>query len=161
MPRKKGFTVHQVITMLEDDDFFTRADIFITPPADPNCSDEDSGDEAEGTFNNLTSRQLQAEAVATVKRGQGRFDIDGKDESEPASTLGETIPESSPDKFSVADGNGVGTVIKSNPTLSKEYPSSTSPFVASRRRRTNTSIDVTHGASSNQTEIRRSHRSAE
>jgi len=42
MPRQKGFTVHQVLAMLEDDNEFTRADIFITPPCDTNCSDEDS-----------------------------------------------------------------------------------------------------------------------
>ena len=100
MPRKKGITVHQVMTKLEDDDLFTRADIFITPPADPNCSDEDSGDEVDETFNSLTRRQLEAEAMATVKRGQERFDIDGKDESEHASTFGENDTESSPDSLS-------------------------------------------------------------
>lgn len=137
--------------MLEDDDF-TLADIFIAPPADPTCSDEDSGDEDEGTVNNLTRRQLQAEAVATVKRGQERFDIDGNDESEPTSTLGETITELSPARFSVVEGNEAGTVTKSNQTSSNEDLSSTSPFVAPRRRRSKTSLDVTYGASSNQTE---------
>jgi hypothetical protein len=72
--------------MLEDDDF-THADIFITPPNDPNCSDEDSGDENEGTCNNLTRRQLDAEAVATIKRGDERFRIDSSDESCTETTL--------------------------------------------------------------------------
>ena len=67
MPRQKGVTVHQVIAMLEDDDFKC-ADIFITPPCDPNCSNKDSEDEDEGTGHNLTHRQLGSEALASVTR---------------------------------------------------------------------------------------------
>jgi len=137
MPRKKGFTVHQVIAMLEVDDDFTCAFIFITPPADANCSDEGSGDEDGGIVNNLTHRQREADAMATVKRDQQRFYLNGNDESEPASALGETIIKSSPTRFSVADGNGAGTVTKSK--ASDEDPSSTLPLVASRRRRSKTS----------------------
>lgn len=81
MPRQKGFTVHQVLAMLEDDNEFTRADIFITPPCDTNCSDEDSGDEDEGTSHNLTHRQLEAEAVATVTRREEHIRLDEVEES--------------------------------------------------------------------------------
>ena len=76
--------------MLEDDDDFTRADVFITPPCDPNCSDEDSGDEDEGTCHNLTRRQLAAEAVATVTRGEEQIRIDGGDESHCVYINGDT-----------------------------------------------------------------------
>lgn len=79
---QKRFTVHQV---LEDDDF-TWADIFITPPSDSNCSDEDSCGEDKGTCHNLTHRQLGAEAVATVKRGEECTSIEGGDESDAEST---------------------------------------------------------------------------
>ena len=54
--------------MLEDDPSFTQADIFIQPPAGPECSDEDSGDEEQSSVNNLTRRQLEAEAHLTVTR---------------------------------------------------------------------------------------------
>jgi len=58
--------------MLEaDDDLIQRSvrtDIFMSPPADPCCSDGDSGDEDNGgTYNNLSGRQLDADAVATVR----------------------------------------------------------------------------------------------
>jgi DNA excision repair protein ERCC-6 len=64
--------VHEVLAMLEaDDDLSQRAiqtNIYITPPSDATCSDEDSGDEdSGGSYNNLTGKQLQAESVATVR----------------------------------------------------------------------------------------------
>lgn len=51
--------------MLEaDDDLTQRAvqtNIYIAPPSDTTCSDEDSGDEdSGGSYNNLTGKQLQA-----------------------------------------------------------------------------------------------------
>jgi DNA excision repair protein ERCC-6 len=62
--------------MLEMDDSqlvnAASANIFISPPDDPNCSDEDSGEEnGNGDYNNLSSKQLQADAVASVKTVDG------------------------------------------------------------------------------------------
>jgi Transposase IS4 len=53
--------------MLEEDDDFHNANIFMLPPEDPTRSDEDSGPEDDdGDVNNLTGNQLRAEAEATV-----------------------------------------------------------------------------------------------
>ena len=86
MPRCRGFTTHQVLSMLEDDSEMNGADIFISPPLDPDCSDEDSGDECEGTVDNLTRRQLEATAEVTVRHGSERIRI-GIDS--PAPTIDE------------------------------------------------------------------------
>ena len=56
--------------------------IFITLPCYPNCSNED-----EGMCHNLTCIQLGAKAVATVRRGEKHFRIDGVDESHTVFTL--------------------------------------------------------------------------
>lgn len=52
--------------MLEENSDFTNALMCISPPTDPNCSDEDSGDENCGTADNLSRRQLEAEAQVTI-----------------------------------------------------------------------------------------------
>src|SRR6218665_1620670 len=68
MPQKRDFrySVAEVLSILEDDDFQS-ADIFILPPEDPTRSDEDSGPEDDdGDVNNLTGNQLRAQAEATV-----------------------------------------------------------------------------------------------
>ena len=57
----------EVISMLEADDEFQSADIFILPPEDPTRSDEDSGPEDdERDIDNLTENQLRADAEATI-----------------------------------------------------------------------------------------------
>ena len=61
MPKIRGYTVHDVITMLENDVDFWEADIYMCPPSDPVCSDCDSGDEELGTVNNLSRKQLESE----------------------------------------------------------------------------------------------------
>jgi len=61
----------------------TRTDINISPPTDPTCSDEDSGDEdAGGDYNNLSYKQLQSEAVATVWTLDGEVWIGDGDSSQ-------------------------------------------------------------------------------
>jgi DNA excision repair protein ERCC-6 len=79
------YSVHQVLSILEDDsDFFANAssaDIFISPPTDPTCSDEDSGDEdTGGSYNNLTSKQLLAEADVSVRKPEGRHHLEDDNE---------------------------------------------------------------------------------
>ena len=61
------YKLAEVISMLEADDEFQSADIFILLPKDPTRSDEDSGPEDdEGDIDNLTGNQLRADAEATI-----------------------------------------------------------------------------------------------
>lgn len=54
-------TVHEALTILEEDTDLEPKSIFIEPPQPTIHSDEDSGDEDQGGFiNNLSSRQLNA-----------------------------------------------------------------------------------------------------
>jgi len=69
MPRRKGLSVHDVLTILENDKDFWDANIYVCPPNDPNCSDADSGDEECGTIDNLSRHQLEAEGEATLRTG--------------------------------------------------------------------------------------------
>ena len=62
---KKKYTVHEVICMLEEESDLTSADVYILPPDNSTGSDEDSGDEDSGCIDNLTRRQLEAEAADT------------------------------------------------------------------------------------------------
>lgn len=67
------FTVNEVIDMLEDDDLFQRADIFLDPPEVDELTDEDSGEEdGECAVHNLSGRQLTASATATIVGLSGR-----------------------------------------------------------------------------------------
>ena len=65
-------SAHEAALMLEDEEFES-ADIFLVPsssrPGD--FTDEDSGDEDSVGFNNLSSRQLQSEASATIRHYNG------------------------------------------------------------------------------------------
>ena len=67
--RAMRYTVHEVVSLLEAEPDFTEANIYITPPTNPNKSDEDSGDEELMTVDNLSNRQLEAEVEATVFHG--------------------------------------------------------------------------------------------
>jgi len=69
MPRTKGLSVNDVLTILENDKDFWDANIYICPPNDPNCSDADSGDEDLGTIHNLSRCQLEADGEATLRTG--------------------------------------------------------------------------------------------
>ena len=76
----RHYSVAEVISMLEDDDFQT-ADILIVPPEDASKSDGDSGPEDDdGYIDNLSGNQLRAEAEATIKfSGFDRAHIGGGD----------------------------------------------------------------------------------
>lgn len=58
-----SFTAHEVLAMLEDEDF-TSADVYLAPP--DGDSDGGSADEEGGTFDNLAPKQLNAEAEAVT-----------------------------------------------------------------------------------------------
>ena len=67
---RNRFSVHDVVSQLEEENHFDRADIFITPPVNANYSDEDSDDEdLGGDINRLSKRQLDAEAECTLHSG--------------------------------------------------------------------------------------------
>ncbi|XP_036332246.1 piggyBac transposable element-derived protein 3-like [Rhagoletis pomonella] len=55
-------SLNEIISQLEEDDDVLSADIYITPPENNDKSDEDSGDEESANINNLSRRQLLAEA---------------------------------------------------------------------------------------------------
>ena len=56
--------------ILEDDDI-SQADVYISPPNDGICSDEDSGDENDGIVDNLTGNQLRASAEVVASYVDG------------------------------------------------------------------------------------------
>jgi len=70
MPKGKRFRVnevHSILDMLESDPDFLTANLYVLPPADPECSDEDSGDEDKGAPDNLSRRQLQHLSANDIK----------------------------------------------------------------------------------------------
>ena len=74
------YTVHDVVTMLENDDNFKSAEIYISPPADSD-SDEDSGSEDSGGIaDNLPSNMLLAVAHMTIHRGDGSDEVGDEDD---------------------------------------------------------------------------------
>jgi len=80
--------------MLENDDNFKSADIYISPPADSD-SDEDSGPEdGGGIADNLPSNMLLAAAHMTIHRGDGSEEVGDEDD----------------DAFSAEDGSTGDTV---------------------------------------------------
>ncbi|CAG9133854.1 unnamed protein product [Plutella xylostella] len=68
MANRKTLNVNEIISQLEEDDYFFAADIFITPPDKWQNSDEDSGDEEFPSINNLSRNQLLTEAELRVTR---------------------------------------------------------------------------------------------
>ena len=80
------FNVHEVLSMLEDDDTFDQADIFIEPPPVREETDEDNGEEdGEGVPSNLNWNQLSAGASVTVLRAGVRSTIGDEDPEEAVS----------------------------------------------------------------------------
>ncbi|KAK7099022.1 hypothetical protein V1264_003223 [Littorina saxatilis] len=76
MPPPRRYTVNDVLDILEENNTFQRADVFIEPPPVDMLTDEDSGDEEERpTVENLNGRQLSASATATIILPDGRQTI--------------------------------------------------------------------------------------
>ncbi|XP_060564145.1 piggyBac transposable element-derived protein 3-like, partial [Ruditapes philippinarum] len=64
--RNRRYTVNEIISMLEDEGNFERADIHVQPPPVDELTDEDSASEDEEVgYNNLSGRQLDQQATAT------------------------------------------------------------------------------------------------
>ena len=63
------FSVHDVVTMLENDPDFMSADVYVTPPDEQGISEEDSDDEDQlDSLNHLSRQQLSTEAESANAR---------------------------------------------------------------------------------------------
>ncbi|XP_060598151.1 piggyBac transposable element-derived protein 3-like, partial [Ruditapes philippinarum] len=81
--RNRRYTVNEIILMLEDEGNFERADIHVQPPPVDELTDEDSASEDEEVgYNNLSGRQLDQQATATVIRLDGRHVVDSAPDSD-------------------------------------------------------------------------------
>lgn len=62
--------MNQALTLLEDDDAFDQANVYIEPPQVNEDTDEDSGDDEahQATTANLNRNQLLASASVTIMR---------------------------------------------------------------------------------------------
>jgi len=60
---RSRITVNDILSALEDDDDFNKADIYLTPPDNGAGSDEDSDSEDCVSANNLSGKQLRAQAM--------------------------------------------------------------------------------------------------
>ena len=79
--RRSRITINDILSALEDDDDFNKADIYLTPPDNGAGSDEDSGGEDCVSANNLSGKQLRAQAVAVITRNFSHKDVVGEDSS--------------------------------------------------------------------------------
>ena len=77
--------MNDILNALEDDDDFNHADIYLTPPDDGMCSDEDSGGEDDISPSNLSGNQLNAAATAVIHRKYAEKDVVGENESQTES----------------------------------------------------------------------------
>lgn len=67
---RSRYTLEEVVSIIEDDDEIISATVSIFPPDDGDVSAEDSGDENDdqnGNIDNLSRRQLLAEAEADIQ----------------------------------------------------------------------------------------------
>lgn len=77
------FTTEEILSILEERDDVTSADVFIFPPDDGDNTEEDSGDEEGGTPNNLSGKQLSAIAELRVTTMEGKENLVEVDEINP------------------------------------------------------------------------------
>jgi hypothetical protein len=102
------FSVHDVVTMRENDPDFMSADVYVTPPDEQGISEEDSDDEDQMvSLNHLSRQQMSTEAdarivrctrrsaglattVETTTESNGSTDEDDDDEIAPAELCAES-----------------------------------------------------------------------
>lgn len=84
---------HDVICMLEDDNGFHLADIFLDPPPPDQLTNEDSNEECGGiTVDNLNGRQLSAGVEVTITGGvRTRDTADADNESSSSDEIVSTL----------------------------------------------------------------------
>ena len=110
MPHRERFRVnevHSILDMLESDPDFLTANLYILPPDDPECSDEDSGDEDKGAPDNLSRRQVQAEAEVSVWRGNKHERLFSPDDNDDVTlpTPDPSAPQPTPPTSASASGS--------------------------------------------------------
>ena len=83
--KQKTWNANEIIQMLEDDEHYLNADIFLTPPNGGMCSDEDSDGEETASANHLSGPQLSAQAQYRVNYGHAIVDsmLEEEDTLEP------------------------------------------------------------------------------
>jgi len=137
MNRRK-YSVHDVLSMIEDVPNLTSADIYISPPDNSNYSDEDSGDEDLGNINNLTRRQLEAEAEFQINTDSGR-------DAASATNIDNETLDTTMDEVDSAEMNSAPDYrildVTQNVTLT-EVTDLTEPSTSSRKRQRKPSLRV-------------------
>lgn len=125
----RQYTVADVVSILEEDDFLS-ADIFVLPPEDATKSDEDSGPEDDdGHIDNLSGNQLRAEAEATVTVSGFHKDRIAANDPEDESDL-ETFSNDGDIQLAEASGRKVGRGSRETTGTTEAHSSN-----AKRRRR--------------------------
>ena len=81
------YTANEAIAILEEEGHFDRADVFIGPPSDGEGTEEDSGDEEGGSIDNLSGRQLRAQASVTLLEHGVRRPLQDENDSDTAEEL--------------------------------------------------------------------------
>lgn len=89
-----------MFTILEEDDTFISADVYITPPDQGDATDEDSGPEDnDGEIDNLSGAQLRCQAEAVIQHCDGDMhlgaDVDAVESTQYAAEV-EDMPGSAP-----------------------------------------------------------------
>lgn len=102
--------MNEVISMLEDDSKFASANIYIQPPDNSNDTDEDSGSEDNGgSLDNLTGRQLRAEAEATIFSLDHQKTVIGDTDTDVSDS--ETVEEERSSKITFDQQSSAGIVL--------------------------------------------------
>lgn len=110
----------EVLDQLEAEGHFDNADIYISPPSDVEQSEEDSADEdAGGTINNLSGRQLRSAATATCKF-KGKRSTIGDDSDD-----NESVDGCEPAKETAASGKRVEQSSAPEPSTTSRKKSKT------------------------------------
>jgi len=82
------YKLHEVIAMLEEDDNFVGADVYITPPRQGEVTDENSEPEDDGgTVDNLARDQLQSTAEAVIQDRDDMRHVGGQDAESESSDV--------------------------------------------------------------------------
>ena len=95
---RKRFTLSEVLDVLEDDEVFQSAQIFLQPPGEGDKSDEDSDEEEGGDLNHLSRDLLQSNIDFTINYGN---EITNTLEEEVVETVPHEVIKTNVDEISV------------------------------------------------------------
>ena len=117
-----GLTINEALDILASNNQWVGADLFMTPPEDANCSDEDLADEEDPHLHNLSKKQLLAQC-------QLRLRENGSDEMIEIDSDKEQIGESSTSQSSSSSAKAstssasITTIAKASTTANICKPS--------------------------------------